>query len=51
MVSCRDTGESVMMRIVVDTGEGRPDVPDGRQKGVMDWTWTPSWVNGYVPIN
>ncbi|BCQ10574.1 hypothetical protein JMUB5695_04032 [Mycobacterium heckeshornense] len=67
IVNCHDTGESVTMRIVVDTKEGRPDVPGGGQKGVItmfplkggsgvieikpDWTWTPPWVNNNVPIN
>jgi hypothetical protein len=51
----------------VDTRTGSPDVPDGLQKGVITmfplnggsgvvelgpkWTWTPPWVNNYVPIN
>lgn len=55
------------MRIVVDPSTGRPDVPDGRQKGVITmfplpggsgvielgpkWTRTPPWVNNNVPIN
>jgi hypothetical protein len=67
MASCQDTGESLTMRIVANIAEGRPDVPDGGQKGVItmfpvkggsgvveikpDWTWTPPWVNNYVPIN
>jgi hypothetical protein len=65
--NCQDTGESLTMRIVVDPREGRPDVPDGGQKGVItmypieggsgvielgpNWTWTPPWVNNNVPIN
>lgn len=67
IASCDDTGESVTMRIVADTNAGRPDVPDGGQKGVItifplkggsgvleirpDWTWTPPWVNHNAPIN
>ena len=55
------------MVIKVDTRTGSPDVPDGLQKGVITmfplnggsgvvelgpkWTWTPPWVNNYVPIN
>ena len=55
------------MRIVADTNTGRPDVPDGGQKGLItmfplkggsgvteiepNWTWTPPWVNNSVPIN
>ncbi|SOJ57198.1 hypothetical protein MSIMFB_04676 [Mycobacterium simulans] len=65
--SCNDTGESLTMRIVVNINEGRLSVPDGGQKGLIsmypreggsgvvvlgpDWTWTPPWVNNYVPIN
>jgi hypothetical protein len=67
IASCQDTGESLTMRIVVDPTVGRPDVRDGGQKGVItmfplsggsgvidlgpNWTWTPPWVNNYVPIN
>ena len=67
LTSCDDTGESLTMRIVANTTEGRPDVPDGGQKGLIsmypreggsgvvelgpNWTWTPPWVNNYVPIN
>jgi len=67
LTSCDDTGESVTMRVVVDTAVGRPDLPDGAQKGVITmypleggsgvinlgprWTWTPPWVNNNVPIN
>ena len=67
MAGCQDTGESLTMRILANITEGRPDVPDGGQKGVItmfpvkggsgvvgirpDWTWTPPWVNNYVPIN
>lgn len=67
IASCTDTGESLTMRIVVDPSTNRPDVPDGRQKGVITmfplpggsgvielgpkWTWTPPWVNNNVPIN
>jgi hypothetical protein len=66
-IDCQDTGESVTMRIVVNTTEPRPDVPDGGQKGVItmyplpggsgvvdvrpNWTLTPPWVNRNVPIN
>jgi hypothetical protein len=65
--NCQDTGESLTMVIKVDNSEGRPDVPDGLQKGVITmfplkggsgvvelgprWTWTPPWVNNNVPIN
>ncbi|WP_167480094.1 hypothetical protein [Mycobacterium pseudokansasii] len=47
--------------------QGNPTVPGGGQKGVItmyplaggsgvveigpNWTWTPPWVNNYVPIN
>ena len=64
---CQDTGESVTMRIVANVNEGRPDIPDGGQKGVISmyplaggsgvvelqpgWTLTPPWVNNNVPIN
>lgn len=64
--SCTDTGESVTMKIVVNTNPSY-DVPDGGQKGVVtmyplpggsgvvevqrNWTLTPPWVNNYVPIN
>lgn len=64
---CQDTGESVTMRIVVNSNEGNPVVPDGGQKGVITmyplaggsgvvevepgWTLTPPWVNNNVPIN
>jgi hypothetical protein len=64
---CEDTGESLTMRIVANISEGRPDVPDGGQKGVISmypleggsgvvevepgWTLTPPWVNKNVPIN
>jgi hypothetical protein len=67
IANCQDTGESVTMVIKVDTRTGSPDVPDGLQKrvitmfplnggsGVVElgpkWTWTPPWVNNYVPIN
>ncbi|HUH70679.1 MAG TPA: hypothetical protein VLZ05_18500 [Mycobacterium sp.] len=67
IASCKDTGESLTMRIVVDPSTNRPDVPDGQQKGVITmfplpggsgvielgpkWTWTPPWVNNNVPIN
>lgn len=67
LASCDDTGESLTMRIVANINGGRPDIPDGGQKGVItmfpekggsgvveikpDWTWTPPWVNNYVPIN
>ena len=67
IANCQDTGESVTMVIKVDTRTGSPDVPDGLQKGVITmfplnggsgvvelgpkWTWTPPWVNNYVPIN
>ncbi|WP_179968280.1 hypothetical protein [Mycobacterium conspicuum] len=67
IVDCEDTGESVTMRIVANINEGRPDVPDGGQKGVIsmyplpggsgvvevkpNWTLTPPWVNKNVPIN
>jgi hypothetical protein len=66
-VDCEDTGESVTMRIVANTNEGNPSVPDGGQKGVITmyplaggsgvvevtpgWTLTPPWVNNNVPIN
>lgn len=65
-VSCDDTGESVTMRIVVNTN-ANADIPDGSQKGLItmyplaggsgvveigpNWTWTPPWVNNNVPIN
>lgn len=65
--SCNDTGESLTMRMVVNTAEGRPGIPDGGQKGLIsmypkeggsgvvllgpNWTWTPPWVNNYAPIN
>jgi hypothetical protein len=67
IVDCQDTGESVTMRIVANINEGRPDVPDGGQKGVISmyplaggsgvvevkpgWTLCPPWVNNNVPIN
>lgn len=67
IVDCEDTGESVTMRIVANINEGRPDVPDGGQKGVISmyplaggsgvvevepgWTLCPPWVNNNVPIN
>lgn len=66
LISCDDTGESVTMRIVVNTN-GNADIPDGGQKGLItmyplaggsgvveigpNWTWTPPWVNNNVPIN
>lgn len=67
IASCKDTGESLTMRIVVDPRIGRADVPDGGSKGVItmfplpggsgvvevnpEWTLTPPWVNHNVPIN
>lgn len=64
--SCTDTGESVTMKIVVNTNPSY-DIPDGGEKGVItmyplpggsgvvevqrNWTLTPPWVNNYVPIN
>ncbi len=64
--SCTDTGESLTMRIVVNTNPSL-DVPHGTQKGVItmyplpggsgvvevgkNWTVTPPWVNNNVPIN
>jgi hypothetical protein len=64
--SCTDTGESLTMRIVVNTNPSY-DVPGGGQKGVITmyplpggsgvvevqkgWTLTPPWVNNYAPIN
>jgi hypothetical protein len=67
IVDCEDTGESMTMRIVANINEGRLDVPDGGQKGVIsmyplpggsgvvevkpNWTLTPPWVNKNVPIN
>lgn len=67
IVGCEDTGESVTMRIVANITEGRPDVANGGQKGVItmyplpggsgvvevekNWTLTPPWVNNNVPIN
>lgn len=64
--SCEDTGESLTMKIVVNT-KASPDVPGGGQKGLItmyplaggsgvvemgpNWTWTPPWVNNNVPIN
>lgn len=64
--SCTDTGESLTMKIVVNTNPSF-DIPDGGQKGVItmfplpggsgvvevkpNWTLTPPWVNNYVPIN
>ncbi|MGY4710673.1 WXG100 family type VII secretion target [Mycolicibacterium sp. CBM1] len=64
---CEDTGESLDMKILVDTTENRWDVPDGGQKGVItmypleggdgvvvvqpNWTMAPPWVSGNVPIN
>jgi len=66
LTSCEDTGESLTMKIVVNTNPS-PDVPGGGQKGLITmyplaggsgvveiqrgWTWTPPWVNNYVPIN
>jgi hypothetical protein len=66
IASCDDTGESVTMRIVVNTNPS-VDVPGGGQKGLIsmypraggsgvvelgpNWTWTPPWVNNNVPIN
>jgi hypothetical protein len=63
IANCQDTGESLTMKIVVDTRE----IADGLQKGLItmyplpggsgvielekDWTWTPPWVNNNVPIN
>ncbi len=67
ILDCQDTGESVTMRIVANINEGRLDIPDGGQKGVISmyplaggsgvvevqpgWTLTPPWVNNNVPIN
>ncbi len=67
IVDCKDTGESLTMRIVANVNEGNHTVPDGGQKGVItmfplkggsgvteigpNWTWTPPWVNSNVPIN
>ena len=67
LTSCNDTGESLTMRIVANTTEGRPGIPGGGQKGLIsmypleggsgvtllgpNWTWTPPWVNNNVPIN
>lgn len=64
--SCTHTGESLTMRIVVNTNPSI-DVPGGGQKGVItmfpeaggsgvvevkpDWTLTPPCVNNYAPIN
>lgn len=64
--NCADTGESLTMRIVVNTNPSY-DVPGGAQKGVItmyplpggsgvvevqkNWTLTPPWVNNYAPIN
>jgi hypothetical protein len=42
IASCKDTGESLTMRIVVDPSTNRPDVPDGRQKW-SDHDVPPSW--------
>jgi hypothetical protein len=55
------------MKIVANINEGNPDVPDGRQKGVItmypleggsgvidlekNWTLCPPWVNKNVPVN
>lgn len=66
-VDCDDTGESLTMRIVANITEGRGDLPDGLQKGVITmyplkggsgvvevkpgWTLCPPWVNNNVPIN
>lgn len=66
-IDCQDTGESVTMRIVVNSNDGSSVVPDGGQKGVITmyplaggsgvvevepgWTLTPPWVNNNVPIN
>jgi hypothetical protein len=66
LASCNDTGESLTMKIVANIS-GSPDVPGGGQKGLITmyplaggsgvveiepkWTWTPPWVNNYVPIN
>ncbi|WP_198001560.1 DUF4226 domain-containing protein [Mycobacterium avium] len=63
---CTDTGESLTMRIVVNTNPSS-DVPGGGQKGVITmyplpggsgvveveprWTLTPPWVNNYAPLN
>lgn len=67
IIDCQDTGESVTMRIVVNSNDGSSLVPDGGQKGVITmyplaggsgvvevepgWTLTPPWVNNNVPIN
>jgi hypothetical protein len=67
IVDCEDTGESLTMRIVANINQGRPDVPNGGQKGVIsmyplpvgsgvvevepNWTLCPPWVNKNVPIN
>jgi hypothetical protein len=64
--NCADTGESLTMRIVVNTNPSY-DLPGGAQKGVItmyplpggsgvvevqkNWTLTPPWVNKYAPIN
>lgn len=64
---CKDSGESLTIRIVVDTTEERVGVPDGGQKGVItmyplaggsgvvqvepQWTMAPPWVSQNVPIN
>jgi hypothetical protein len=64
---CKDSGESLTIRIVVDTTEGGSGVPDGEQKGVITmfpleggsgvvkvgtrWTMAPPWVSKNVPIN
>jgi hypothetical protein len=65
--SCKDAGEGLTIRIVVDTSEGRTGVPDAGQKGVITmfplkggsgvvevkpkWTMAPPWVSHNVPIN
>ncbi|VAZ84251.1 hypothetical protein LAUMK42_03070 [Mycobacterium persicum] len=52
---------------IANVNQGNPTVPGGGQKGVItmyplaggsgvveigpNWTWTPPWVNNYVPIN
>ena len=66
LVDCNDTGESLTMRIVVNTNPSF-GVPDGGQKGVItmypleggdgvrllgpNWTYAPPWVNNNAPIN
>jgi hypothetical protein len=46
IVDCEDCGESLTMRIVANINEGRPDVPDGGQKGVITMYPLPGGTGG-----